>query len=571
MEGKDIILDCFRKADLFWWFGLISNYENEKIKEIMIKVIQNVKSDDFSKAFKDAKNGLKAAKAPYEKILFLEICGNCAYLLGNLKDAEKYYSDGLRNVEEVSAQNKTANFIKGSILGNFGLIISRTINLDKGLKLFQDTLVIYQELGFKLGQAHQIANIGFIYYMKGDLRSAFQQIQNALELNRSIGDREGEGLDLIKLSKIFEELRDNYGIGAALNQDATVFLKRMQLPDAEKLFTQALKINRKIGAKSAIAYALGQIGYTFFCMGYYEADGSINDARNISNAIGDRYLHAFLTNLKGFMTLTNTEGIGGDLYIQEAIELSRALGATLDEGIYTHQLGWNAFADAQLKDLVPVQFRRRGSVKEFSDKAIQNYEEALKIYKKVDYKYGETNELLHIAKVHKRFKNSELALKYLNQALEVAREIMDKKSEAEILMELGEIAIIREGPLTALKYLQESLELIKKIEHKHLEALCLKSIYTAYFEMPNPEKGGIEKCGLNPEEYFRNLLESMLNCIKVYQEMHMLSDASEVFNEMSNLSSTMGDNNGAKRFKSQADSLNRIYQQEYNLFKNKSF
>jgi tetratricopeptide (TPR) repeat protein len=100
------------------------------------------------------------------------------------------------------------------------------------LKYHQDALEIDKEIGFRQGEANSLGNIGVIYQDRGDLDQALKYHREALEINKQIGHKEGEAAQLGNIGLIYKAKGD--------------------LDQALKYMNDALKIFEEIGMPEQI-------------------------------------------------------------------------------------------------------------------------------------------------------------------------------------------------------------------------------------------------------------------------------------------------------------------------------
>ncbi len=91
--------------------------------------------------------------------------------------ALKYYNDALKIDRGIGYKLGEA-----SDLGNIGLIYKDKEELDKALKYYNDALKMHREIGYKLGEANQLGNIGVIYKDKEELDKALKYHKDALKI-----------------------------------------------------------------------------------------------------------------------------------------------------------------------------------------------------------------------------------------------------------------------------------------------------------------------------------------------------------------------------------------------------
>ncbi|MCK5561928.1 MAG: tetratricopeptide repeat protein, partial [Thermoplasmata archaeon] len=63
-------------------------------------------------------------------------------------------------------------------------------------------------LEFRLGEAIQLNNLGLIYREKGDLEEAQKNLETALELFKTEGDKQGEAAVLGSLALVYSDKGD---------------------------------------------------------------------------------------------------------------------------------------------------------------------------------------------------------------------------------------------------------------------------------------------------------------------------------------------------------------------------
>ncbi|TKJ36568.1 hypothetical protein CEE37_14910 [candidate division LCP-89 bacterium B3_LCP] len=122
------------------------------------------------------------------------------------------------------------------------------------------------------------------------------------------------------------------------------------------------------------------------------------------------------------------------------------------------------------------------------DERFELYKSALKLYKLIGDREGETeiSRRLGIHYVHRN--NFQEALFYLEKVLAIYVEIGDRKKEVKVLYHLGDL--YRNFSLfpRAFDYYQQGLELAKQIGDRHYECYILFSLGIAYHSLSNYPK-----------------------------------------------------------------------------------
>ncbi|MGA8866961.1 MAG: tetratricopeptide repeat protein [Candidatus Sulfotelmatobacter sp.] len=114
------------------------------------------------------------------------------------------------------------------------------------------------------------------------------------------------------------------------------------------------------------------------------------------------------------------------------------------------------------------------------DDALQNYQQALEIRRKLGEKKGIADSLNMIATTYDGLGKSDLALRNYNDALQIYREIGDKQDTGAVLLNLGQFYDDRGKHDDALKLLKESLQIQRDVRNQNGEALCLNNIGNTY-------------------------------------------------------------------------------------------
>ena len=114
------------------------------------------------------------------------------------------------------------------------------------------------------------------------------------------------------------------------------------------------------------------------------------------------------------------------------------------------------------------------------DEALQNYQQALDIRRRLGQKKGIADSLSMIALTYDGLGKSDLALKNYDEALHIYRDIGDKQDTGGVLLNLGQFYDDRGKYDEALKLLQESLQIQTDLHNPNNEALCLNNIGNTY-------------------------------------------------------------------------------------------
>ena len=144
---------------------------------------------------------------------------------------------------------------------------------EERIEAIENLLDEYQSLPFtkanKREQRRLFERLGVIYFSMGQSIKAIEYHQKALEIDRDIGDRSGEGADLGNLGSAYANLG--------------------QTNKAIEYYQKALEIDRDIGYRSGEGTALGNLGNAYRNLGQIDkAIEYYQKALEIARDIGDR-------------------------------------------------------------------------------------------------------------------------------------------------------------------------------------------------------------------------------------------------------------------------------------------
>jgi len=123
-----------------------------------------------------------------------------------------------------------------------------------------------------------------------------------------------------------------------------------------------------------------------------------------------------------------------------------------------------------------------------SRKAIEYYEQALKISREIGDRLGEENRLGNLGLAYYRLGEIKKAIEYYEQALEISREIGDKCGEGNHLGNLGLAYCDLGEPKKAIEYNEQALKISREIGDKRGEGNRLRNLGLTYSDMGEPKK-----------------------------------------------------------------------------------
>lgn len=356
-------------------------------------------------------------------------------LWGEVKDLIEIYEKLLPKDHFKDAPLLKDKYAHGAVLVNIGGAYSQLGEWRKAINYYEQALQIEREMGNKCGEGYILANLGSTYTDLGEIRKAINYNEQALEIAREVEDIYGESVTLRNLGSAYDHLGKSR--------------------KAIEYYEQSLKIARQMSDKSTEGEALGNLGVSYNHLGetrtaieYYK------QALEIAKKIKYRQAEENnLTNLGVAYTYLD-EYIEAIKYHEQAWKIAKEIGDKRGEGTSLANIG---IAYSQMRE-----FR----------KALQYYERSLKISKEIEDKQGEAAALGNIGLTFSHLGNTKNAIEYYKQALEVSREIGDKLREGSILGNMG-LAYINIGESgKAVEFLNESLSIGKSVENPRIIEFC---------------------------------------------------------------------------------------------------
>ena len=299
-----------------------------------------------------------------------------------------------------------------------------------------------------LNAAH-LGSLGNCYFSLGDYRQAVDLHTQALAIDRDIGNRYGEAVDLTNLGLCHASLGD--------------------YRQAIDLHTQALAISRDIGDRRGEASELGNLGLCHASLGdYRQAIDLHTQALAISRDIGDRQAEGnALGNLGLCVASLGDYRQAIDLHTQ-ALAIDRDIGNRQAEG---NALGNLGLCVASLGD-----YRQ----------AIDLHTQALAISRDIGDRRGEASELGNLGLCHASLGDYRQAIDLHTQALAISRDIGDRQGEATAIGNLGRARLASGDPRQAVMLLEQATSVAGSTGVMEPMAEALSGMARAYLQLGDP-------------------------------------------------------------------------------------
>jgi len=337
-----------------------------------------------------------------------------------------------------------------------------------------------------------LISLGLLYWNIGELEESLEKYKKALSIAKkfNLKDKQEDcrtALEIYRLYKEGKKFRSSgeYTKSIESFQQAIELAERLESKEHElkcrrqmsfayrelnklkkflSLNKEALKIAEKLKHKKEKSNCLINIGNYYWKLdSYSEALNSYQEAFEIAQILKNKENESIcLTNIGGIY-----EKIGN---YNKALEyLTKAL--TIDK-----QLGDDGYILLDL-NIIGTTFRTKGLVsrnKEDFLRALDYYNNCLKLTKKTGDRKTEVYVLNNIGTIHRDLKNYHEALKYLKSGYEKAEEIKDVEMMGMLLNNIGIVHYNLGKYEEAIKSYQEAIELANKINGRQI-------LWEAYF------------------------------------------------------------------------------------------
>ncbi|NES20091.1 MAG: tetratricopeptide repeat protein [Symploca sp. SIO3E6] len=326
------------------------------------------------------------------------------------------------------------------------------IRFGEALGKFEEALVIYQEIGDKVGVGATLQQIGRVYHSRNEYQQALDYYQRALLVQREIRDDAGARVTLNRIGSIYDKLGDYqqaldyYQQAVVIRQEdngtcsdrawqritltgiGKIYQRWEDYPQAFANYQQAAAIERELSScpEEDIPPSYARGARLFYNTGlvaqelgkYQEAWDYFQQALAIYQRVEDQDEQWIILNQMGVV--------------------SRHMGE--------YQQALDYFQQAQEMGILFVHFGQGGSLNNIGlvyyeleeyPQALLSYEKALASAQEINDRVGEGVTLNNIGGIYEQQGKYHQALDTYQQALAIVQEVGDQNGEAVVLNNLG--------------------------------------------------------------------------------------------------------------------------------------
>ncbi|HEY9748064.1 MAG TPA: tetratricopeptide repeat protein [Allocoleopsis sp.] len=366
------------------------------------------------------------------------------YRQGELKAALQTFEAVLARLEG-RRLNATQQQQRAETLNQLGLVYEALGQYDRAIAMHERSLELQRQLGDRQGEGAALSNLGIVSARLSRYDQALAYYQQGLQLLRSVGDREGEAATLSAIGMAYR------GMG--------------QYAKALGFYQQALQIQREIQDARGEATALNNIGVSYtYLDDYPKALQAYQQALAIRHKIGDRRGEGLtLSNLGGVYD-NQGQYAQGLTYYEQALAIRREVGDRAGEGVTLNSLAYTYDVLGQYQ------------------KSLELYQQALAIRREIGDRAGEGITLNNLGRLYSKQQQLTQALEMYQQALAIHEAIGNRATQGVTLNNIGEIYRMQQQIQQALQSYQQSLAIRREIGDRSGQGVALNNMGTAYLD-----------------------------------------------------------------------------------------
>ena len=401
-------------------------------------------------------------------------------------------------------------------------------SLRRAIKKYLEASDNWKSISHYREAASALSNTGDIYMILSEYESASVSYEQALDLNRTAGDRLGEtkslndlayahiyrgnydrALQLLSQSRQLSEeprsinsLEYKHCRAQTFNNIGEVHYARGELQDAFSSFNQALALWTETHDRYGQALAHLNLGYTFYDSGdILKASTNYQDSLTATRTIDDRRGEALArTALGGVYSFLGEKQLALDSH-NEALKLFQSIGDKLSEASTLNGVG-RAHEELNENEIALASYTRARdlfhSAGKFDFEALSNfylgrvhrnlnqvaealnfYNQCIKLSQHVGNPRFEAYALKDTALIYNSLGQRDKALKLFERVLSVYQSKTDKRGEAYTLNSIGYTWYLAGNIPTALEYFKKALPLSKSIMDRPAEVSFLYNLALA--------------------------------------------------------------------------------------------
>jgi CHAT domain-containing protein len=398
---------------------------------------------------------------------------------------------GLISIASAEVQTTRSRQAEADRLLRQGLQQYQMSQFEAALQSFQQALVIYRELKYRLQEGVALGNLGIAYESLGNYPKAIEYQEQSLAIVRELKDREGEVAALGNLGVAYKslgnypkaidyqeqslaiarELKIQGGEQKALNNLADIYDALGNYGRVIEYQAQHLAIARELNAQYLEAKILGRLGNAYYSLSSYAKaidyqESSLAIARELNDRRGEGRALGNLGEI--FMSLGNTAK--SFEYCEQQLAIAREIH--------------DRYMEEQALGRLGGVFKLLGKYAE----ALNYQQQSLAITREINNHRGEGRALTRVGSIYGRLGNYGKAISHYEQSLSIARKFRDRQGELGALGNLGGVYSTLGNHNKGIDYQEQSLAIIREIKDPRAEGIVLSGLANSYALSGNYDK-----------------------------------------------------------------------------------
>jgi tetratricopeptide (TPR) repeat protein len=223
--------------------------------------------------------------------------------------------------EQVKSQRAGGQSEEAAILNNTALIYRVTGRLREALKLYEEALSLQREVGDRVGESTTLNNIALVHQRMGEPQEALKLYEHSLRIAQQLADRAAEAITLNNIARVYQAMG--------------------KLQEAMALYKQALLIAQTVGDRNGEAIILNNIAAIYHDTDrLQEAFKFYEQALEINREVGNRWREAAILNNLALIYKTNGESRKALKLYEQALEITRVTGNKKGEATTLVNIAW---------------------------------------------------------------------------------------------------------------------------------------------------------------------------------------------------------------------------------------
>lgn len=388
------------------------------------------------------------------------------------------------NAQTVEEQRERGNYLTYQ-----GLQQLNAGEFQAATDLFQQALEIYQAINDKQGEGLALMSLGRVYADTGRYPQAIRYYESAQTIFRAIEFHSGEGIVINNIGEVYHN-QGQYSEALEQFQQALVIVRKVNYRNSEcailnnigkayqnqgrssealEQFRQALVIAREINDPLLESTTLSNMGVTYQTQGeYVQALENLQQALAIAQENGYQVHSALTLNSMGELYRSLGQYVTALDHLQQAAAIAQAIGSRFTEAIVYNNMGV-VYSDQELYS-----------------QALEQSQESLAIRLEIEDYAGAGITLSNIGATYGEMGEYSQALRQHEEALIIARETGRQELESTALSNIGVTYSNLGRDVQALENYQQSLIIDRRIGNRGGEGNTLVQMGIALLRSNHP-------------------------------------------------------------------------------------